>query len=171
MTIDGETLVLTITSDDRALHVGPAENTAIHLAVMNSGSGVWEYFAPDGQPLMITKCKAGFVLAEDPDQPPVDHQLLLDRIDAALAHMQVALDRQLASSRRRPPGPPPGNGPQAGSGRTTPGLVAFDDRVPRPVGSLQAVLESLAVAFDFLVPTPHSGNWLHELAHLAGTAH
>ena len=142
MAIDNGTTVLVITPDNRALHVGPAENTANHL-MAGAGQPVrLEYYDDTGRPLRLRKDLDTWTFATDDRSSRVDGPVLLNRIDAALHHMQVVEDGQESQ-------------------RT----------VPHPIGPLPAVLGELATGFDSLGGVQNQGNWLHQLAHAAGLAH
>jgi hypothetical protein len=155
--VDGDALLLAIAPDNATVHVGPANLMAGHVSLgLHAATAklraplplpTLELFDESGRRLTPVWVGGQLTFTLDPTQAPTDEQLLLDRIDAALAQLQVQQDLK-----------PLPNGPA-------------DGRVPRPVGSLPEVIGKLAVEFDFLSPAPNRGNWLHQLAHAAGTAH
>jgi len=158
MAIDNDTNVLTIAEDDSALHVGRAEYAAIHFggagssttAIKRASTTTIEHYDPTGQRLRMVKVAGGWGVAAD-GSPPVPEQILLDRVDTALRHMQAVLEEQGGGTRLAP--------------------VIYEGDVPRPTGPLPAVLSKLSVEFEYLIPSPSRGNWLHQLAHAAGLAH
>lgn len=168
-TNDAETVLLAVSDDDRTVHVGSAGAMAAHLTTeggLAQSAVSFEFFGPDGQPWSPGKVNGAFALQPTPGAPPTDPQLLLDRIDAALAHMQVYLDRH--------PELGAGSGQVAGESRFVAqrsGQLLLAARVPRPTGTLPQVLAALQAEYDFLAPSPTRGNWLHNLAHAAGLAH
>jgi hypothetical protein len=143
MPIDDSAYVLAITRNNQAVHVGRADTAAEHFTLSGT-SALLDYFDGDGRPLMLLRSRNGTSLFEvNPAGTQVDDEVLLERIDTALAHMQVVQNQQGQAS----------------------------DEVPRPLGSLEEVLRELGNAFDNLVTVPTKGNWLHNLSHAAGFAH
>jgi hypothetical protein len=144
MPIESDTYVLAIMPDNEALHVGTAEFAAPHVGVNGAASGA-QFYDQDGRSLVLLKDRIGGTVFEvNPRGVQVDDEVLLGRINAALAHMQAVANER----------------PEEGEGE-----------VPRPTGSLLTVLTQLSGEFNDLVPTPNRGNWLHGLAHAAGLAH
>jgi len=146
--------VVAITVDDDLLHIAQPAEVLAHLADEAGGPGAvdpstWEFFAADGTVLsqVTDQSTAKVTLEPDPEATPptdLDRQLLLDRIDAFLARVQVQLDRDLQT-----------------------GMVAEHRRVPRLSGELPDVVAGLAAVL--LVPVtitqPDSRNWVHNLGH------
>jgi hypothetical protein len=156
-----ETILLVISTDNRTLHAGPASEVARHLTLGATGPdakarvvpvflSTVEYFDAEGQPWRAVKT-GDIELVPDTSRSPVPAVLLLDRVDAALAYLQVVLDVH----------------PELGE-RGEDGQLL---RVPRPTGELTKVLEELADVFSPLGGQGTRGNWLHMLAHAAGVAH
>jgi hypothetical protein len=142
MPIDNATFVLAIPADNSTLHVAAAEELAPHVQAARPPV---EYYDPTGHRLLLTTVASGYSWNIDASQGTVDEQVLLDRIDTALKHLQVVADGN----------PPP---------------VPIEGEVPRPTGSLPEVLDALVREFA-ISESPNRGNWLHLLAHAAGTAH
>jgi hypothetical protein len=151
-----------ISSDSRTLHVGPIDEVTPHIASGQAQARSVQRVAPivlstvelydeEGRPWRGVARAGAFELEPDGTRKAAPAYLLLDRIDAALAHLQVVLDLH----------------PELGE----PGEAGELTRVPRPTGDLGKVLEELKNAFAPLHSPGTRGNWLHMLAHAAGVAH
>ena len=123
----------------RTKRAGPVRSTRL----------TWEFFAADGTVLsqVTDQATAKVTLEPDPEATPptdLDRQLLLDRIDAFLARVQVQLDRDLQT-----------------------GMVAEHRRVPRLSGELPDVVAGLAAVLQVpvTITQPDSRNWVHNLGH------
>jgi hypothetical protein len=146
--------VVAITVDDDLLHIAPPAEVLAHLADEAGGPGAvdpltWEFFAADGTVLSKVTDQATARTTLEPDAeatPPtdLDRQLLVDRIDAFLARVQVQLDRDLQT-----------------------GMVAEHRRVPRLSGELPEVVAGLAAVLQVpvTITQPDSRNWVHNLGH------
>lgn len=153
--IDKDAVVLAIAENDTLVHVGPAEDLAFHYDQEQPAP-------PEGKqwPAVEFYDNEGFHLVHVPVAPPADagfdrdagypeptdadRQLLLDRIDLALAHAQVGRDRLLA----------------AGSTFEGP------ERIVRVSGDLPTVLMALDAVDQLGSHSDTSrGGWFHNLMH------
>lgn len=121
--------VVVISADNTRLHVGPVDRILIHLGVdddnltlVTSSSTPYEMYDDSGSQLTINPTSNGATLFQSDTQTTIDEQLLLDRINLALAHMQVAVHTHVFPAMR-------------------------SYRVPVVYGELPDVLAALAAAF------------------------
>lgn len=148
--------VVALTVNDSLLHIAPVAEVLDHLTE-EAGSpeavdpGVWEFFTKDGTVLTLgadpgTGALTLTAAAEAAPPSDLDRQLVLDRIDAFLARVQVKQTRNLVR-----------------------GEEADHRRVPRLTGDLPDVVVGLAAVLTVSAdPDPHSTNWVHNLGHRIG---
>ena len=88
--------VVAISADNTRLHVGSVDRILTHLEIDQNGltlatSAVYEMYDGTGNELMLNPTSDGAALFQADAERTIDEQLLLDRINLALAYMQVAV--------------------------------------------------------------------------------
>ena len=147
--------IVAITADDTLLHIAPPADVLDHLGQEAGSPGaavdpqIWQFYRADGVALVqvtdpgtsVVTLEADTTAAEPTD---LDRQLLLDRIDAFLARVQVELTRDLLL-----------------------GIDPEHRRVPRITGDLRDVVVGLAAVMTVPVSIvqPDSRSWIHNLGH------
>jgi hypothetical protein len=147
--------VVAITADDTLLHIASPDDVLDHLGQEAGNPGVavdsqtWQFYSANGVALVqATDPATGAVtlVADTSAAEPtdLDRQLLLDRIDAFLARVQVELTRDLLL-----------------------GIDPEHRRVPRISGDLRDVVVGLAALMTVPVSIvqPDSRSWIHNLGH------
>lgn len=149
-----ETPVVAITDDDQLLHIAPADDVLAHIhteeqTVPPADRPAWDFYTATGQVLVRTTDPATGEQRLEPDataDPPtaLDRQLLVDRIDAFLAAVQVEATRDLLS-----------------------GVETDHVRTPRAVGDLPDVVIGLAAVMSphAVFTQPDVRDWIHNLGH------
>ena len=147
--------VVAITADDTLLHIASPGDVLDHLGqeAGHPGAAVdpqtWQFYSATGAVLVqVTDQVTGVVTFEADataaEPTDLDRQLLLDRIDAFLARVQVELTRDLLL-----------------------GIDPEHRRVPRITGDLRDVVVGLAAVMTVPVSIvqPDSRSWIHNLGH------
>lgn len=146
--------VVAITTTNQLLHIAPAAAVLEHID--DEAKGVppedlpkWDFYSATGNVLLrATDPETGHSrLDPDPsaeDPTALDQQLLVDRIDAFLAAVQVEATRDLLS-----------------------GIEPVHVRTPRAVGDLPDVVVGLAAVMSMPdnISQPDVRDWLHNLGH------
>lgn len=146
--------VVAITKGNELLHIALAADVLGHIhdeekTVPPAGRPAWDFYTATGEVLVRTTDPATGQPRLDPDPTAddptaLDRQLLVDRIDAFLAAVQVEATKDLLT-----------------------GIEPEHVRTPRAVGDLPDVVVGLAA-----VMTPHAifsqpdvRDWIHNLGH------
>lgn len=146
--------VLAITGSNTLLHVALAAKVLEHVDAEDdiAEEGVpqpdWTFFDATGRPLERVEVDGVSLLHADPTLPEpgeLERRLLVDRIDAFLAAVQVLLTSDLVD-----------------------GIIPEHIRVPRATGDLREVLVGLAAVMSLPVDVTEPDirqDWLHNFGH------